>query len=254
MLSLCQKARADGTTAFILASGSGGVFVSWLMSALAVSTVYAANTGWTAELRSGKVTFDGSPGWHRALQEFVQMNQAGCFEPGVTGLALGTGPFAQGQGLMYGAISSFEGAIAADRPQFAFTFHPFPGGTKPDETTTFLNLSPDISVNAHSTPQNQAAAGEFIDFLGRPKQAALFEQLSGGLTEYELLKGEIPSDMVGFAPIVDDHEYVINPAETWWNPNVDSALEQDGIGLVTGQESIDDVLNAMDAAWKEGPS
>ena len=28
----------------------------------------------------------------------------------------------------------------------------------------------------------------------------------------------------------------------------------DGLGLITGQTSIDDVLNAMDAAWKQGPS
>jgi hypothetical protein len=26
------------------------------------------------------------------------------------------------------------------------------------------------------------------------------------------------------------------------------------IGLVTGQETIDDILKAMDAAWKQGPS
>jgi raffinose/stachyose/melibiose transport system substrate-binding protein len=253
LLSLCQKAKADGTAAFVLA-GTSGLNVSWLIDTLAVSTVYAPNTRWTGELKAGKVTFDGTPGWHEALQEFTQMDQAGCFEPGMTGATSGAGSFAQGQGLMFGAISSFEGTIVAAQPQFAFSFHPFPGGTRPNDTTTFLNLSPEISINAHSSPQNQAAARAFIDFLGRPKQGALFEKLSGGMTEYEFLKRQIPSDMVGFGPIVEGHEYVINPAETWWNPSVNSALVQDGIGLITGQESIDDVLNAMDAAWKQGPA
>jgi hypothetical protein len=32
------------------------------------------------------------------------------------------------------------------------------------------------------------------------------------------------------------------------------ALNQDGLGLITGQTTIDGVLNAMDAAWKQGPS
>ena len=50
------------------------------------------------------------------------------------------------------------------------------------------------------------------------------------------------------------HRYVIAPYQTWWNANVLLALEQDGIGLITGQRSIDDVLNAMDAAWKQGPA
>jgi hypothetical protein len=36
-------------------------------------------------------------------------------------------------------------------------------------------------------------------------------------------------------------EWVINPGETRWNPGV------------TGQETIDGVLNDMDAAWKQGP-
>jgi hypothetical protein len=32
------------------------------------------------------------------------------------------------------------------------------------------------------------------------------------------------------------------------------ALQDNQIGLITGQRSIDDVLNAMDAAWKQGPT
>jgi raffinose/stachyose/melibiose transport system substrate-binding protein len=251
LLSLCQKAKADGTAAFVL-EGASGLHVSWLIDALAVSTVYAPETGWTGKLKAGKVSFDGTPGWHEALQEFIQMYQAGCFEPGMAGV--GSGAFTQGQGLMFGAISAFEGSIAAAQPSFAFSFHRFPGGSKPNETTTFLNLSPEISVNAHSSPQNQTAARMFIDFLGRPKQGALFEKLSGGMTEYEFIKRQIPKDMIGFGPVIDSHEYVINPAETWWNPSVNSTLEQDAIGLITGQESIDDVLTAMDTAWKQGPA
>ena len=54
--------------------------------------------------------------------------------------------------------------------------------------------------------------------------------------------------------MLKDHAYVVNPVQTWWNPNVLLALQQDEVGLITGQQSIDDVLNAMDAAWKQGPS
>ena len=32
------------------------------------------------------------------------------------------------------------------------------------------------------------------------------------------------------------------------------SLQQDAIGLLTGQRSIDDVLGATDAAWKQGPA
>jgi hypothetical protein len=46
----------------------------------------------------------------------------------------------------------------------------------------------------------------------------------------------------------------VNPIESWWNPNVQLVLAQDSVGLLTGQATLDDVLNAMDAAWKQGPS
>jgi hypothetical protein len=49
-----------------------------------------------------------------------------------------------------------------------------------------------------------------------------------------------------------DRDYVVDPTERFWNPDVKVPLGQ-GIGLITGQLSIDGILNAMDAAWKEGP-
>ena len=60
--------------------------------------------------------------------------------------------------------------------------------------------------------------------------------------------------MAPFAQVVKDTKYVIAPNRFWWNPDVPLALQTYGIGVITGQSSIDDVLNAMDAAWKEGPS
>jgi hypothetical protein len=46
----------------------------------------------------------------------------------------------------------------------------------------------------------------------------------------------------------------MSPLQTWWNPNVGLALEQDGVGLLTGQSTVDGILAAMDAAWQQGPS
>ena len=36
--------------------------------------------------------------------------------------------------------------------------------------------------------------------------------------------------------------------------SIPKALAAFTIGPISGQTSIDDVLNAMDAAWKQGPS
>jgi raffinose/stachyose/melibiose transport system substrate-binding protein len=111
-----------------------------------------------------------------------------------------------------------------------------------------------LGVNAHSSAGNQAAAQEFVDFVARPKQDELYAATTGTITQYDFQKQLIPSYMSSFAPAFARGNYVIDPTATFWNSDVLAALEQDELGLVTGQETIDGVLNAMDAAWKEGPS
>jgi raffinose/stachyose/melibiose transport system substrate-binding protein len=254
LLALCQKAKADGTVAMLLAANVTN-FLPLLAGEIALTTVYASDAEWGTELNEGKVTFEGTPGWRSALQEIVDMNTAGCFEPGAVGMttAAANVAFAQEQALMYFSGTGLRGAIEAAGPAFSFSQRPFPGGQEPARTVALLNMTPGFGVNAHSSPANQAAAQEFVDFLARPKQDALYVKLSGGLSQYQLLKGQVPNYLSSFAPVIKDHDYAINPEEFWWNAEIGGALGTYGTGLLTGQESGDDVLNAMDAAWKQGP-
>ena len=74
------------------------------------------------------------------------------------------------------------------------------------------------------------------------------------MTQDPFRKRQLPSFMSSEAAAVRSHAYVISPVETWWNPDVQDAMWQNQIGLITGQRSVDDVLKAMDAAWKLGPN
>ena len=74
------------------------------------------------------------------------------------------------------------------------------------------------------------------------------------MTQYEFLKNELPSYMSAFSPVFSSHAYYVDPLATWWNASVEASLQQNQIGLITGQTTIDGVLNGMDAAWKQGPS
>jgi raffinose/stachyose/melibiose transport system substrate-binding protein len=251
LLAVCKKAQADGTVAMEL-QGASPSSVSLTILGLAIPLVFGRGTHWTAALKAGRVSFDGTAGWRQALQEFVDMNKAGCFEPGAAGTFASDALFAQGQGLMTEGVSAHKGDIDAAGPQFSYTFHPFPATTAPGQPQTYLQLGPGLGVNAHSSAQNQAAAQTFVDFVARPKQDALYARLSGGLTQDEFLKGQIPAFMSGFATIFKDHEYVVQP--DFGNANVTAVWAQDGIGLITGQETPDSLLQAVDAAWKQGPS
>jgi raffinose/stachyose/melibiose transport system substrate-binding protein len=255
LLSVCAKAKSAGTTPMLLAANGSGV-IEQLASDIALSTVYANDPRWGQELRAGTVTFDDTPGWHQALQELVDMNDAGCFEPGPAALTTyaADAQFAQGQALMYTNLNSHAGVIAAADPQFAWSQHPFPSENNSARTVTLINLGSGPAVNARSSPASRAAAQTFIDFVARPKQNALFAQLAGGLTQYELLKGQLPTYLSSFAQVLASHRYGVNPVETWWNAAVGLALTTDGTGLLTGQTTIDQVLQAMDVAWKQGAS
>jgi raffinose/stachyose/melibiose transport system substrate-binding protein len=252
LLAVCQKAHAMGAYAMELGAANPTA-LALLIFDLAAATVYGHEKDWNSRLRAGTVSFDGTPAWHEALQEFIDMSNDACFQPGFTSPG-GGGEFVQGQALMTPVTSGQKGQLDAANPQFSYSFYPFPGGTSASQIRTFVTPSAALSINAKASPQAQAAAQTFIDFIARPDQDALWAKTKGSLTPFELLKGQAPPFMSPFAPSLKDHDYVPVPYLTWWNPNVVLALETDAIGLVTGQETIDGVLNAMDVAWKQGPS
>jgi raffinose/stachyose/melibiose transport system substrate-binding protein len=255
LLSVCRAAKADGTVAVLFNGGGAGSMN--MIDDIAAATVYGPDPHWPAKLRAGTVSFTGSPGWHQALQRYIELNDAGCFEPGLAGVTSSTqtvAEFAQGGGLMAAGNSSNKGTLDTFDPQFPYSFHPFPGGTVPGQTETYIQLGGALSINAHSSPAEQAAARTFIDFVARPVQSALFAQTQGSLTQREFLRQELPSFMQAMAPVFANNAYVINPVLAWWNPDVGNALMQDAIGLLTGQRRVDQLLQELDTAWKQGPA
>ncbi len=255
LLDVCKQASAHGTPAIVM-NGAAPQDFSLLLTGLAVPFVYGADKHFTLEQRAGKQTFAGSAGWRQALQELVTMNRDGCFQAGMPGEGApqARAAFAAGQALIYPGLTDFDAAIDADDPQFAYSFHDFPAATSSTQTDTFVSFGFSLSVNARASAANQAAAQEFVDFVARPEQDQLLAKQLGSLTQYEFLKNQLPGYMSSLAPALTDGRYVIDPQARWWNANVLVTLENDGIGLATGQTTVDGLLSAMDAAWSQGPS
>jgi len=256
LLRLCQKATAAGTAALVFPGGSPPD-VAAVVLGLAVATVYGRDKHWASEQRRGTKTFGGSPGWHEAFQELVDMNGAGCFQPGATGTTrlAAFAQFAQGQALMVSALTASKGTIDAAGARFRYSHHPFPAaGADPHQIITLVNPGDSVGVNAHSSAQNQAAAQRFVDFIAQTQEDALYAETTGYVTQAQFLKRSFPPFMRDDSSELARSGYVLNPGYFWWNPNVVLAFFQNVVGVLTGQRSINDVLNAMDAAWKLGPA
>ena len=256
LLTFCHKAKAAGTTPLML-TALGSNTLQQLIADIALTTVYAKDKQVGKKLEAGKVTFQGTAGWHQALQEIVDMNDADCFQPGPAGTTSASGDaiFAQGRVLTYPMVTSHKGAIDVNKPQFAYSQSPFPTARKDASQTVFeLHFPLALAVNAHASAQKRAAAQAFVDFprSSRPGRAVREDR-------WRRVRGAAASWTVSGPPVrlrsavQEQGRYGINPVETWWNASVGDALTTYGTGLLTGQKSVDDVLKAMDAAWKLGP-
>ena len=252
LLALCRAARTAGTTAYLF-PGAAAQAASNLIATLAVADV---DKRFDREHRAGTVTFASTAGWHQALQQVIDMNDAGCFQAGATGASNQSvlAQFAQGDALMVGALTSNQGLIDAASPGFRYTFHSLPTGSDVRKTMVALTMPVTLGINAHASSEAQNAAQHFVDFMARPKQDALFARETGAMTQQQFLARQIPAFMSSdFAAVLAQRRYRVTPLQNWWNASVLLALQQNQIGLITGQRSIDDVLKAMDAAWLQGP-
>ena len=152
--------------------GASAIEVTSLLVNLAVATVYGKDTHWVAKQKAGTATFDGTAGWHQALQEFVDMSNAGCCQPGITAATQPTedGRYAQGQALMAAATSNHFGTIAAAGGAVLVLLLSLPGrdGHNTGANGGLLHEQPRSERDCGAT--NQAAAQTFIDFIARPKR------------------------------------------------------------------------------------
>ncbi|WP_314504027.1 extracellular solute-binding protein [uncultured Microbacterium sp.] len=249
LLDACTTARDGGKTFTVLAGGipfNTGLF-SMLISA---TRVYAETPDWNAQRAAGDVTFADS-GWREVLEDIMEMKDSGCFQDGVEGgtfdsitqgLGGGTSLTAAVPGSAAASISTATGA--------ELNVQAFPPA-KGQEPFTVTGANYAWGINASSDDNVKASAQAFLDWVAQPENAKEYADLSGsvpitGIDEDTLLPSYAP-----IAGLLGDGSYVSVPNATWPNPAVYEALGTGVQGLLTGQTTVDQVLDSMDAAWGE---
>jgi raffinose/stachyose/melibiose transport system substrate-binding protein len=245
----CKALESSGKSLFALA-GAAPPNTGLTAMSLAASRVYAEDPQWNDKRAANEVTFAGSDGWKSALEAVNTLKDAGCFQKG----AAGAGFDAITKGLASGtSLAGFIPATswkqlqsAAAGSEFGVRALPAEKGSGNDYVYASANYA--FSINAAS--KNKDAAKAFLAWAAEPEQTKAFAEIDGalpvsGIDSYDFEGGAYKN--VG--DLIKDGKYGPLPNSQWPNSAVYDALATGVQGIITGQKTPDQVLQAMDAAW-----
>jgi raffinose/stachyose/melibiose transport system substrate-binding protein len=250
VLAMCPKITAAGKVPFAQGFADVGTAdgILWGLNRM-IQYVYAADPGWDARRAKKAVTFADSPEWQRALQSFVSMKDAGCFQKGVQGASFEDQLrlFGTGDAVMTVGASSQLSSILAVNPDLDYAFMNLP----PDDAgQAVAGLSATNAIAASATTKYPKQVKALFDFAAEDGNSREFAKLLGGIAPADADGGAPPDFMADMKPLFATSKIVLNPTVTWPNPSlVPAALAPGFQGLLTGQQKVKDVLEQMDRLW-----
>ncbi|MFJ8955150.1 ABC transporter substrate-binding protein [Streptomyces sp. NPDC102381] len=250
VLKLCADARKAGKTAYGL-----GLSDTWTTQmipyALTSSLVYGPEPKFIDQQLADKASFAKS-GWSTALDKYLQMERAGCFNKSPNGT-----PYSQvqdairaGDTLATVSVAAETGSIASTGPKdLKLTYAAFPATDDPKQTFLPTSVGPAYGINAKSSHKDLAQ--KFLKFLAKPKTQLAHAKAFG---DAAAMPGDQPQDSE-VAKVVE-HFTTVKRTTTWpdrlWPSTTTQPALFDGVqGLFSKQDSVGDVLSNMDGAFQQ---
>ncbi len=244
----CKALESSGKSLFALA-GAAPPNTGLTAMSLAASRVYAEDPKWNEKRAAKEVTFAGSEGWKSALEAVNTLKDAGCFQNG----AAGAGFDAITKGLASGtSLAGFIPATSWKQLQSAAAGSEFAVRALPAEEAgkDYVYASANYAFSINAASKNKDAAKAFLAWAAEPEQTKAFAEIDGalpvsGLDSYDFDGGAYKN----IGDLIKDGNYGPLPNIQWPNSAVYDALATGVQGIITGQKTPDQVLQAMDAAW-----
>jgi raffinose/stachyose/melibiose transport system substrate-binding protein len=248
LLAACGRIADQGVVPIELA-GADGVSMGDLSNAMAANNVFAAAPNWSVARAAGKVTFEGTPGWHRALQSILDLQSARCFEPSPSTITAASAYAvfdSGGAAMMILGTSVVAANIARATPAPNFGFFPLPAASG-KANRVVINPLRALAVNAASPVKQQAV--QFLDFLGRSWQSLAWATGNYSIASVDAWKGVVPTYLALFAEPFKAHRIYVAPSAWANNANGTAVLRADITAMLAGTKTIDQALTETDAAW-----
>ena len=249
VLAACDTARSKGQSVFGLA-GSIPVNTGIMTVEIATSTVYGPEPDWNQQRADGDVTFADSQGWKDALQTVIDLNDQGCFQDGAAGAGFDALTNGATSGSLYGffapsgAVKSIQDASGGHVKLIALGF------PAPEGQDTFLTVTSDLGLAGNADTESPKLVEDFLAFAVSPDEAKKFADAAGAIPiGSDIATGDLLPQYQPIGQMLADGQYRAFAVDQWPNGQVYDALGTGVTGLLTGQKTIDDVLQAMDDAW-----
>jgi raffinose/stachyose/melibiose transport system substrate-binding protein len=246
LLGLCDLAREQGKVLFAL--GNQTPWVTQLVDyALAATLVYADDPDFDSRLSAGEATFADSA-WRQAMEQYLEMNERGCFSDSPLGTSYEASISAVAQGDAVGVIQvatslsqvRAEAGDAAELDMFAV-----PATDDPDDTRMPASVSAAYGVNAGSDRMDDARA--FVEFLGSAEGQRIYATEGGTLPALPGSAEVTDPALATLTGYQSEGRTVPFMDQRWPNPEVQQAHFTAVQELFTGA-APEDVLADMDAA------
>ncbi|VXC24420.1 Carbohydrate ABC transporter substrate-binding protein, CUT1 family [Arthrobacter sp. 9AX] len=251
VLKQCKTVRDAGKNSLITLSGTTPPNTGIMALQLAATRVYAQDPDWNTKRTDGKVSFADTQGWKDTLQAILDLKTNECFQDGAEGGTFDTlfNEVSSGKSLSFFGPGGSAADLASINPNAEFGTAAFPGKSASDE---FVFASPTNALGINAASKNVDAAKTFLKFWEQKDQLNKFASLTGNVSLASVQSGEAVSNE-RYSRI---EEYLTDPKKNaplanlfWPNGDVYTALGVGVQGLLTGQASIDQVLQSMDSAW-----
>jgi raffinose/stachyose/melibiose transport system substrate-binding protein len=246
VLKACAAAKSKGKSLFGLA-GAVPPNPGILAQIVATSTVYGPTPDWNQQRTAGKVKFATTAGWKQALQAIQTMYKQNCFQPGATGAGFDALTNGASTGKFFGffapggAAASVNAASGGHAGLTVLTL-PSPSGT------TYASVSSDQVLAASAKTKSPKLVTDFLKYVASPAGQKIVAEGVGypvGTKDAAAL----PETYKPVASILSSDKNRTFPSTEWANGKVSVDLGSGVQGILTGQKTIDQVLQQLDSDW-----
>jgi raffinose/stachyose/melibiose transport system substrate-binding protein len=140
---------------------------------------------------------------------------------------------------------------AKDNPKLKSGFIPFPWSNKASDNKFFADVDSTIAVSSQSSPEKQAAALKFINWLASPEAIKIWTtdiQLTSTFKGADVSSMPTPfQELMASVNKIGSYPWVFSmmPSATW-----EQAIKNGALGYVLGKEKPDQIVAEINDSWK----